>query len=64
MKTLITLTLFALAFIFWPPAIKSVSQPTPYLTDLDLGLLWFLAVIWSIYAIYYFIKEWKGDKDV
>lgn len=63
MKTLVTISLLLLGFIFWPPTIKSVSQTTPYLTDLDLGLLWFIAIMWSVYAIYYFIKEWKGDKN-
>jgi cytochrome c oxidase assembly factor CtaG len=64
MNILITVSLFLVGFIFWPPTIKSVSQPTPYLTDVDLGLLWFLAIIWSVYAVYYFIKEMKGGKDV
>lgn len=63
LSALITLTLFAALYIFWPPDILSTREVTPYISELDVGIIWILVFAWGAYAIYYGIKEWKGGEN-
>lgn len=62
--SLITATLFVFLYIFWPPSIQSVQEITPYISDMDVSLIWGLVLLWAMYGVYYILKQKGGEDDL